>query len=355
MTEFLEDAPLRTAIVGFGQVGAGYADDPVMARYYPFATHAQALRAHPGFNWQGVVDVSEAALQTAQTRWNIPHTARSVEELAQVYSPEVAVLATPPATRSELLSCLPDLRAVLVEKPLGENRAQSEAFLAECARRGIVVQVNLWRRADKLFQELAAGQLQEVIGDVQAVFAVYGNGLRNNGTHLVDFARMLFGEITCARIAPGVVPTPAGPLPGDVQVPFTLHMGNGICLMAQPVNFTHYRENSLDIWGTRGRLCIEQEGLNVRIFPRCPHRATQDEHEIASDCAHSLPSTVGNAFYRMYDNLANVLLHNTPLCSSGESALRTTEIVEDLMRQANTAGKEHSECWLCGASGEVVS
>ena len=334
MTNSAACKPLRTAIIGFGQVGAGYADDPVMARHYPYATHAQALQSHPGFEWQGVVDVADSALQSASERWHIPHVARTVAELAKFYSPEVAVLATPPNTRLELLSHLPDLRAVLVEKPLGETRQQSQAFLNECARREIVVQVNLWRRADELFQRLAGGYLQELIGSPQAVFAIYGNGLRNNGTHLVDFARMLFGEVARAQISPGANAYPSGPLPGDVNVPFTLQMKSGLCVMAQAIDFRHYRENSWDIWGTNGRISIEQEGLNIRVFPRCPHRATQGEHEVASDCPHLLPSTVGHAFYRMYDNLANALNHNAPLCSPGDSPLHTVEVVECLMQQA---------------------
>lgn len=337
MSTAISRKPLRTAIIGFGQVGAGYADDPVMARHYPFATHAQVLQAHPGFDWQGVVDVSEDALQAAKQRWHIPHTARTATELAQTVSPEVAVLATPPHTRLELLANLPDLRAVLVEKPLGETREQSEAFLRECARRGILVQVNLWRRADELFQRLASGYLQELIGNPQAVFALYGNGLRNNGTHLIDFARMLFGEVACARIAPSAVPCHAGPLNGDLQFPFTLQMQTGLCIMAQAVDFTHYRENSLDIWGTSGRLSMEQEGLNIRLFPHCPHRATTGEHEIASDCPYLLPSTVGHAFYRMYDNLDNALSHQAPLCSPGKSALQTVDVVETLMSQAQNS------------------
>lgn len=336
MTDSASYKPLRTAIIGFGQVGAGYADDPIMARYYPYATHAQVLQAHPCFEWQGVVDICDCALQTASQRWHIPHVARTVEELARTYSPEVAVLATPPNSRLELLSHLPDLQAVLVEKPLGETRDQSEAFLHECARRNIIVQVNLWRRADELFQRLAGGYMQQLIGETQAVFALYGNGLRNNGTHLVDFARMLFGEVADARIAPRALPCPSGPLPGDVNVPFTLHMESGLCVMAQAVDFRHYRENSFDIWGTEGRISIEQEGLSIRVFPRCPHRATLGEHEISSDCPQLLPSTVGHAFYRMYDNLANALHHHAPLCSPGVSALHTVDIVENLMTQAQS-------------------
>mgnify|MGYP001412936739 CR=1 FL=1 len=55
------------------------------------------------------------------------------------------------------------------------------------------VLVNYWRRADRLFQALAAGGLTEHVGSPQAVFGLYGNGLVNNGGHLIDFLRMLLG------------------------------------------------------------------------------------------------------------------------------------------------------------------
>ncbi len=332
--QIADDRPLRAAIIGFGKVGAGYVDDPVMARHYPFATHAQTFAAHPAFDWQGVVDPSASARDTARTRWNIAHVAPTVAELAHVYSPQVAVLATPPDTRLALLSHLPDLRAVLVEKPLGETLAQGQAFVAECERRNILVQVNLWRRADAQFERLANGLLNELVGDIQAVFGLYGNGLRNNGTHLIDFTRMLFGEIEQASVVPNAPVTPTGPLMGDVNISFTLRFASGLIAVCQPLDFTHYRENSLDIWGTRGRVSIMQEGLGLYVYPRCPHRATQGAGEIASDCPDTLPSTVGHAFYRMADNLANALLYDAPLCSPAPSALRTMALVEDVMRQA---------------------
>lgn len=330
----LYDRPLRAAIIGFGKVGAGYVDDPIMARHYPFATHAQTFAAHPAFDWQGVVDPSLSARETARTRWNIPHVAPTVAELAHVYSPEVAVLATPPDTRLALLAHLPDLRAVLVEKPLGETLAQGQAFVAECERRNILVQVNLWRRADAQFERLANGLLSELVGDIQAVFGLYGNGLRNNGTHLIDFTQMLFGEIEQASVVLNAPITPTGPLIGDVNVPFTLCFASGLVAVCQPLDFAHYRENSLDIWGTNGRVSIMQEGLGLYVYPRCPHRATQGAGEIASDCHDTLPSTVGYAFYRMADNLANALFHDALLCSPAHSALRTMALVEDVMRQA---------------------
>ena len=328
----------RTAVIGLGKVAAGFADDPVMARHYPYATHAQVLGAHPAFAWDAAVDVSDAALDVARRRWHVRHAVASLDALPDRDAIEVAVIATPPDVRLEVVERLPGLRAVIVEKPIATTIAAAQDFLDHCKRHGVLVQVNLWRRADTLFAALAGGRLRELIGAPQAAFGVYGNGLANNGTHMIDFVRMLLGEVDAVQTLAGVAPSAAGPIAGDVDVAFALRIRGGIACALSPVRFAHYRENGLDVWGERGRLSILQEGLDVRVFPREPNRAMQDEHEIASDRPQPLASTVGDAFFRLYDNVAATLAGDAELCSSGESALRTARVVEAVLASAARDG-----------------
>jgi predicted dehydrogenase len=330
--------PLRTVLVGLGRVGAGYADDPIMSRHYPYATHAQVLAAHPGFAWEAVIDCSDAALDLARARWQIPHTVRSAADLRGRYEPEVAVVATPPDGRRDLLAELPSVRAVLVEKPLGVTSADASAFLDECREQGLQVQVNIWRRADRAFRELAAGRLADLVGRVQVVFGVYGNGLLNNGTHMVDFVRMLFGEVDRVQALGEEVPLASGPIRQDVQVAFSLRLASGLVATFQPLRFEHYRENGLDIWGEAGRLSIVQEGLVIQHYPVGENRAMQGEREVASDRPSALDSTVGHAFYEMYSNLAAAVLDHAPLWSPGESALRTARLIEAVRCSAQRDG-----------------
>jgi predicted dehydrogenase len=329
---------LPTVVVGLGKVGAGYAEDPRTARYYPYSTHAQVLADHPAFTWEATVDVSEEALRKVQSRWPVRQAVRSVHELPSSCQPGVVVLSTPPHARLEIVEQFPALRAVLVEKPLGRTPAEGQQFLDHCKRRGIQVQVNLWRRADETFRSLAAGRLVELVGRAQAVFGMYCNGLLNNGTHLIDFVRMLFGEIRSVRAHPVTV-RQEGPIPGDVNVSFSLQLASGLVVSVQPLRSGQYRENGLDIWGEHGRLSIVQEGLGLLLHPRREHRALQGEHEVASDEPQRLPSTVGDAFYHLYSNLAAAVHEGVPLWSPGESALRTACAVDAVLASAQGSGK----------------
>jgi predicted dehydrogenase len=150
--------PLKTVLIGCGQVAAGYGWDDQYARFYHYATHAQVLAEHPDFNWVAAVDPSEKARAVLGQHWPKVALAPSIAELPDSTGPlEVAVIATPPDIRFELLSELPEtIKAILVEKPLGATVAECEEFLARCRKREIQVHVNLWRRSDELHRQLSA-------------------------------------------------------------------------------------------------------------------------------------------------------------------------------------------------------
>lgn len=331
-------APFRTVLVGLGRVGAGYAEDPLMAKSIRYATHAQVLADHPAFDWGAVVDVSMRARERAAARWDVPLAADSPERVADEYRPEVAVLATPPEARIGLLERLPGLSAVVVEKPLGRSLAEAEEFLALCVERSILVQVNLWRRADERFRALADGDLEARIGRPQAIFALYGNGLTNNGTHVVDFLRMLAGDFELVQAVSSGGQRSSGPIAGDPDLAFTAHLADGATAAVLPVDFRHYREVGLDVWGERGRLSILQEGLSIRSYPRAANRSASDECEIASDRPAEIESTIGYAFFRLYSNLAEVLDGGAELWSPGVSALRSERVTHAVRHSAEQGG-----------------
>ena len=94
------------------------------------------------------------------------------------------------------------------------------------------------------------------------------------------------------------------------------------------LDFRHYREVGLDIWGEHGRLSILNEGLGIYVCPREPNRAMENEKELRYEKFQRLKSTVGQALYHIYDNLAQAIRNGTSLWSSGQSAFKTMAVVE---------------------------
>jgi predicted dehydrogenase len=219
---------------------------------------------------------------------------------------------------------------------LGRSLDEAREFVHACSARNVLVQVAFWRRADPLLRRLADGDLARRIGALQTGFALYGNGLHNNGVHMVDLVRMLCGEIVAVQAIGQASVPPSLPIPGDIHANVALALANGATIFMSSLDFRAYREVGLDLWGDLGRLAIWQEGLHVAHFPQAPNRAMSGEREIASDAATLLPSTVGEAFWHLYDNLARALDQGEPLCSPAESALATTAAIEGIVDSLRT-------------------
>jgi predicted dehydrogenase len=266
---------MRTVIIGFGKSAHV---DAKMKRWFPKGAHH--LNMDPPFELVGVADLE----------------------------PEVAVLAIPPEGRAEVLAALPSVRAVMLEKPLGPPSVR-EPLLELIEKRKIVTQVAYWRRGDPTLRALPD------IGRPQAAFGLYGGGLRNNGSHLIDMVRMLMGEVHSAHLTSGVS--------------FTLDIMMGAPVSIHTLDFRHYREVSLDIWGERGRIAIENEGLSIYHFPRGPHRGLEDAHEIDSAC-WSPDVGVGEALPNLYSNLYRALTDGEPLLSPLSSAVKTELVLDQL-------------------------
>jgi predicted dehydrogenase len=329
---------LNTVIIGFGNIAQGYADDPKMSKAYPYATHAQVLKDHPAFAWTAVVDPSEANRKIAQEKWGIFTCVAEVSQLPKEQNFDVAVISTPTEARWSVMQSLPAVKGICLEKPIAKNKAEAERIVEFCESRNILLQVNYFRRGDRFYRELTAGKLQELIGTFQCAFGVYGNGLVNNGSHLIDLVRMLLGEVKSVSGSPAITPIQALPIKEDTSLAFSLELDQGM-FMCHPVDFKFYRENSVELWGTKGKLGLYQEGLSTLFYKTAPNRGLQNAFEIPLESAQVIHSTVGDALYEIYSNLADAINGGTALWSSGRSALRNSEIVEKIIISANNCGQ----------------
>lgn len=344
----MNKSPLRTLIVGFGRIAQGHAFDAVMAKTMKYATHAQVLKDHPGYSLEAVIDPNEEALSLAKQYWRIPKAFKRLEDLPEPNNIDVAVLATHPQDRLNYLEYLPNLKAVLVEKPLGIDFSDAAKFVSYCQQRKLPTQVNLTRRADSCTLHLAKGKLRELIGLTQIVHGVYGNGVKNNGTHMIDLIRMLFGEIERVQALPLSTSFIEGPLQHDLNFPFILQLLHGLTIVMQPLHFSNYRENGLDIWGEKGRFEYMHGGLTLTHYPSGPNRALDKTNEVAIDKPMTIASTLSTALWEMYDNLYKVVCgHENRLLSPVESAFETLKVIESAIKSHESGGipvevKEHT-------------
>ncbi|MFD2967525.1 Gfo/Idh/MocA family protein [Sphingobacterium bambusae] len=96
-----------------------------------------------GFHVYGIVNRTKAKAEALAEDFAIPHVFDTVAEaVAQAPANTVYDITIMPNQFLETLEALPDGAAVLIQKPMGDYYADSEAILAVCKRKKLVAAIN---------------------------------------------------------------------------------------------------------------------------------------------------------------------------------------------------------------------
>ncbi len=329
----------KVLLVGLGKMGFKYINDKEISKTVKFSTHIQVINNHESFSLFGAIDNLEENLNLFSETFNFKNVGTDISCLEDLDLVDVLVLATPPKNRFKFLEFLPNLKALIVEKPLGSNLKESKKLIDNCRTRNIITQVNFNRRTDLVMQELAKGELKRKIGFIQCGFGVYGHGILNYASHKIDLVRMLVGEITRVQSLPNPCYGRKGPISDDLNIPFVLYVDQKPFSFS-PIDYSFYREGSLDIWGSKGRIEILQEGLNYKFSEISPCRSASGFSELNSQNTKFLQTGYGDSMFYLYDEVANKLKDSSKIVSSpASSAFINEEIIDALKRSYANEGK----------------
>ena len=315
---------LKTILIGFGNIAANYANDMFMQKWFKYSTHLQVLRDHPEFYLKAIVDKNRLAVDKAKLLGEIPEVKQNINELDDPDEFDVAILAIPPEERIDIINKLPKVKAIIFEKPLALDICNGQNIIDFCQDRQIIAEVNFPRRFDEKLLE-SKEKLSNDLGNIQSAFAIYGNGLNNNGSHLLDLTRMLLGDCVWVQSLANGECDNSSSIKNDLNIPFALGFKNGVKLFAQAIKFENYREVYLDLWGDKGRLSFLQEGLLSAYSSLKKHRFSENDYELENDNRLISLMDQSNAMYNLYDFL-NLKIKNKDF--SNQNLIYSLEVIQ---------------------------
>ena len=184
--------PVRVALVGCGLIGALWdraaaTGEPATA---PSRTHAAAFSRHPGSRLVAVCDASLARAREAAALWAVPQAFDDVAAMLAAVPADLVVIATPSTVRQPVVAAVlaAGVRHLVIEKPLATSVAEGQALLAALQAAGATALVNYSRRWDPSMRALRAQLQAQALGPLQRLLGIYGKGLTNNASHLIDLA-----------------------------------------------------------------------------------------------------------------------------------------------------------------------
>jgi len=318
----------RAAVIGCGFIGA--------AEPRPGAgiqSHAAAWIHHPGVELVALCDSDSSRLAGAAVRWKVRNTYTDAARMLRETAPEIVSLCTPDPTHASLLSLVcaaPSVRAVLAEKPLALEVDEAERLVDLAERREIVLAVNYVRRYAPSHRALKRWLDDEPLGGIELVRGTYTRGLKHNGTHWLDLARFLVGEIESVTGSGRVEPDAR-----DATIDVALELSTGARGMLHGLEVP-YSLFEIELLGERGRVRVFDGGQRFEVAGVAPSRRFPGFREL-------IPMVGPNG------GLSDLLMHaasdlvealatgRSPACTGADAveALRVAQVAIDSARARN--------------------
>ena len=320
--------PLSVLIIGCGNIAGGYDE---AGNDKAIRSHAGAYRNDDRFRVVACIDPNEDRRRQFMTRWEVP---AGFSDLAACRAAggayDVASVCVPTAYHEAVLRELLDmpLRAVLAEKPLTGDVAQSQQIVDAYRVAGRPLAVNFLRRFDPV---LATLRREIEVGDwgrLQSASVHYAKGIVNCGSHAIDLLHYFFGALRPVSVSDAIYDYK----PFDPTLSARLETRDGAPVRLLGCDSRMFFPFEVDLVMEKGRISLEDLGNRVRRRWVQPHPLFMSQSSLDDGvCIETqLPMALANAVGDVYEHLAN----GKPLVSDGVSALATEKVSGALLAMA---------------------
>jgi predicted dehydrogenase len=302
----------RVAVLGAGLIGA----TPVRSAL-GVQSHAAAWKAHRDAELVALCDAEPARLAAAQAAWGVAAGFSDPVELLRTIAPDIVSICTPDATHGALLEAALEtdsVTAILAEKPLTLDLSEGHRLVETAARRGVTLAVNYGRRSTPSHRRLRDWLATRPIGELEIVRGVYVRGIKHNGTHWLDLARFLVGEITEIH---GIGRTTSWQTDGTIDAALTFAGGaRGELIGLKDASYALFE---MDLIGTEGRIQLLDSGRRFEARGAVPSDAFPGFFELQERPGPS--GGLDDMLLHVVSDLVDALESKRPPACTGEDAL----------------------------------
>jgi predicted dehydrogenase len=326
---------LRAAIIGLGQAGSRFDEEPRGAVW----SHAGAYLALPEV-YELIAGVDPDAENCARFVHRCPSVstfvdARNLGELEV----DVVSVATPPSARlavfKTILSGAHLPRVIVCEKPLATDASTRSELIAMCEVANVTLLVHYNRRYTEIYRRFALALRDGLIGDVASITVRAPNRLWSIGSHALDLLLFLAGESPRDwRAMPLPALTERGEPAGDFICTFP--SGSAGRMLTQGLSRVLIFE--VDAVGSKGRLVARGNGQRLELTSFV--ESSKYLGYLESTPARLLYRTRANesAFIAVVREAASVAHEQGPGTCTGKVAQISEEFLDQIIENVEAAG-----------------
>jgi predicted dehydrogenase len=186
--------------------------------------------------------------------------------------------------------------------------------------------VNYTRRWDPSLAELRQAMQQGRFGALRSVVAYYNKGLLNNGSHMLDLLQWLLGPLRVLEVGSPVDDHTSL----DPSVPAWLEGPGGSPVLLACGHAADYALFELQLVFANGLVTMEEGGLYWRER-KVVASETFSGYRVLDEGRRRTGGYL-RAMSNAVDNIFAAITHGRPLASTGETALATQRLCEEIRR-----------------------
>ncbi|QWT23498.1 Gfo/Idh/MocA family oxidoreductase [Subtercola sp. PAMC28395] len=355
-TAELFQAPIRTALIGFGLGGRVF--------------HAPFLAADARFSLDAIVTGDPARQADAHARYPETSVIASVPEFFEVADDvDLVVISSPPSAHYALASAAIDAGlSIVIDKPFTTNSGEGLDLITRAEERGLLLTVFQNRRWDGDFQTVSDLVAGGALGEIhhfesrfewwkpqggrawkgEATVAEGGGILFDLGPHLIDQALQLFGP-TAEIYSELATRRPGAPAEDDVFLALTHE--SGVTSHLWMSGFAAQKGPRFRMLGSKGAytkfgLDGQEPALIAGAVPNDEGFGVSPKHEwgvLGIDGDLAPVETRRGSYAGFYSQLADALTTGAPLPVDPRDSQAITEIIENIHATTRTRRQNRSQ------------
>jgi len=258
---------INTALIGCGRIGFMLESDPL--RYKPCTHYGGAVKA--GIKINAACDINSDRLHLFQRVAKIPDSNIFTEtgNLFATCNPDIVIIATWTDSHVPIgiMAAESGAKIIVCEKPIAPDLNDAQKLIDTCTKNNTALIINHERRFDHRYRTVRKLIHSGKIGEIKTVHASVltsgyrgksdiregGGPLLQDGTHIIDIVRFLFGDITAVT---GSFERSGRKRGYEDRATGWLKAGNNIDIFLEAGGCRKYFHFELDIFGTEGRIVI---------------------------------------------------------------------------------------------------
>ena len=320
---------IRSAVIGCGRIGCSFDDFP---NNKTIMTHAGSYHNNTDVELVALCDIDKSKLKKYGKKYSVSKLFTTPDELFQNTPIDCISICTHADSHLDIIKMAAQygVKGIFVEKPISNSLENTSKIIEICKKNKIKLLVDHQRRFDPFFSHIK-NIIKSKLGKIQTINVIYGGGIANTGTHIIDLLRYFFGDIDSVNASFSINPS-SNPLDPNLDAKI-IFKNKSICNL-HALDMSHYGYLELQIFGTKSVLKIDLTTNDV-LFQEISTKNTiaYKSLEIKNlNIKHSKKS----AIFLGVENLINSISNNSKILCTGEDGFKSLEGVISLIKSAKS-------------------